>query len=178
MRYSAKGIVEAAGISRVAELSGISEEKAREQVEYLVENTNALPESTEDKAMDFALAALAIETATLRHAGTLEEVYTAAGRAYVQTGKDLFDVKRIVMTGGAFLHLNRQAPLVGEQAELAGYAMYNDRLPQSLRPKKAELMVDSHYILAAMGLLSGYAPNVALELLKEIVEGAVDDGFV
>ena len=160
MRYSVHGIAESAGISRLAELAGLSEDKTCQHIDWLATHTNALPQNNEQEALDFALAALAIETATIRHAGSLAEVYTAAGPAYIQTGKDLTGVGRVVMTGGALINANRQG-------ELAAYALYNDRYPQSLRPKQAELLVDKQYILAAMGLLSSYAPHVALRILKE-----------
>jgi len=160
MRYSAQGIVDSAGIKRVAEQAGLSEEAVTERVQYVATHTDAIPETNEQKAVDFALAAMAIETATLRHSGSVEEVYTTSGRALVQTGKDLADVKTIVMTGGSLLNTDRQKDLVS-------FALYNDREPQSLRPKKVGVLIDKHYILAAMGLLSGYVPEVASEMLKE-----------
>jgi uncharacterized protein (TIGR01319 family) len=158
MRYSVQGIVEAAGASRIAKLSGLSTEQVIEQVQHLSEHTDTLPTNNDEKALDFALAAMAIETATLRHAGSFEEVFTTSGRALVQTGKDLTEVKTIVMTGGALLNTDRQN-------ELAMHAFFSDMQSQSLRPKKANLLIDKHYILAAMGLLSGHAPTVALEIL-------------
>jgi len=159
MRYSAQGIIEAAGISRIAELAGLSEEKASKQVNHLTKSTDTLPETGEQKKLDLALAAMAIETATLRHAGTLEEVYTTSGRALIQNGKDLTDVQTMVITGGVLLNTDRQA-------ELAGYAKYNDKEPQSLRPKKAKMLIDKHYIFAAMGLLSTHSKTAALEIMK------------
>jgi uncharacterized protein (TIGR01319 family) len=163
MRYSVQGITEAAGISRVAELAGISEEMVQEQVGRLTEQTDFLPQSLGQKALDFALAALAVETATLRHAGSLEEAYTASGRVYIQTGKDLTGVDRVVMTGGALLHADNKT-------ELAEYALYSGRYPHSLRPKQAELLVDNSYVLAAMGLLCGHAPHAALHILKSSLQ--------
>ena len=160
MRYSAPGVVDAAGIARISEVSGLSEEFVLEGVARLATETDSLPQTPEQKALDFALAALSIETATLRHAGTIEEVFTTSGRAFVQTGKDLTDVSRIVMTGGALLYADKHW-------ELASYAKQSDLFPFSLRPKKADLLVDKHYILAAMGLLSGIAPLPALRILKE-----------
>jgi uncharacterized protein (TIGR01319 family) len=161
MRYSAQGVAEAAGLSRIADLAGLPVDTAEKQICYISEHTDSLPESNEQKALDFSLAAMAIETATVRHAGSLEEIYTTSGRAYVQTGKDLTDVKTVVMTGGALLHTDRQN-------ELIKYASYNDFKPQSLRPKKAKLLLDEHYIMAAMGLLSKSKPTVALELMKTL----------
>jgi uncharacterized protein (TIGR01319 family) len=165
MRYSVHGIVEAVGVSKIAELSGLSTEQVIEQVQYLSEHTDTLPTSNEQKSLDFALAAIAIEAATLRHAGTLEEIFTSSGRALVQTGKDLTEVKTILMTGGALINTDRQK-------ELATHALYSDTQPQSLRPRKANILIDKQYILAAMGLLSGYAPAVAQKILSaNIVKG-------
>jgi len=159
MRYSVCGIVEAAGISRVAELAGLLEADTAERVKQLSRNTGSLPQTAEDKSLDFALASLAIETASIRHAGSLEEVYTAFGLSYAQTGKDLTRVGNTILTGGALLN-------AGRQAELGVYAFYNEMHPQSLRPKKSKLLIDSHYILAAMGLLGEYEPTAALGILK------------
>jgi len=159
MRYSAGGIVEATGVSKIAGLSGLSEETVISHVKYITDNTGALPNTADMKSLDFALAASAIETATIRHTGSLEEVYTSSGRALVQTGKDLTDVASMVMTGGALLHTDRQQAL-------ARYALYSDNYSQSLRPQKANLLVDKHYILAAMGLLSKHAPDLALKIMN------------
>ncbi|MCL2153176.1 MAG: methylaspartate mutase accessory protein GlmL [Oscillospiraceae bacterium] len=170
MRRSAPGIVEAVGISRVAKLAGLSEETTRNHLDRLATHSDALPQNPESKALDFALAALAVETATLRHAGTLTETYTAAGRAYIQTGKDLTYIDKLVMTGGALLHSERQE-------ELASFAMRSDLYPQSLRPKQAELFVDSRYILSAMGLLSSYEPRTALNILKTNLNSPSSDNL-
>jgi len=163
MRYSAQGIIDAAGISRITQLSKLPEKTALLLVQHLTNHPDTLPDTGEQKALDFALAAMAIETATLRHAGSLEEVYTSSGRALIQTGKDLTGVQTIVMTGGALLNTDRQT-------ELAANALYSEKEPQSLRPEKAKLLVDKHYILAAMGLLSGYVPAAATEIMKSCIQ--------
>ena len=161
MRYSVSGIVEAGGMQRIIELAGstgLQGESVQEYIQYITNHTDALPVTTVQKNIDFALAAVAIETATQRHAGTLEEVYTSSGRAYIQTGKDLTDVETIILTGGALLNSDMQT-------ELAKHALFNEMKPQSLRPKKAEIFTDSHYIIAAMGLLSTCAPGAATEIM-------------
>jgi len=162
MRISASGIVETAGIERLVEVSGLSVKYISEKVQYYSENTNFLPVTTEQQSLDFALASVAIETAIKRHAGEIEEVYTIAGRAFMQSGKDLSDVKTIVMTGGALLHSSNQK-------ELAKYALYNEKEPFSLRPKRARLYSDKSYIMAAMGLLGTYKPKSAIEIMKKSV---------
>lgn len=160
MRYSITGVVEAAGIARVARLAGMTVPAAEKLVDWVTHHTDALPDSNELKALDSAIAALAIETAAIRHAGTLEEVYTASGVAYAQTGKDLTDLDQVIFTGGALIHAENPP-------ELAANALYHNKQPQSLRPKQAEVLIDKQYILAAMGLLAGYAPEAALNVMKK-----------
>jgi len=160
MRYSAAGIVEAKGAMRVSELSGVDESDVFSRVDYLFHNPSCLAQSDSDSQLDFALAALAIEVASLRHAGCIEEVYTAAGRTYVQFGKDLTETKSLILTGGALIHSEKQI-------ELSKFALYSDSFPESLRPRKADLLIDNEYILAAMGLLSTHAPGAALKLMLE-----------
>lgn len=160
MRYSVQGIAEAAGYPRLAQLAKLPEEKARELVEYLAAHTDSLPDTPELDQMDFALASLAIETAVARHCGTMEEVFTLAGTALAQTGKDLTGVERLVLTGGALIHAKNVK-------EIAAHALYSARQPESLRPMQAEVLVDQSYILAAMGLLAGHHPISALNVMKK-----------
>ena len=35
--------------------------------------------------------------------------------------------------------------------------------------KNAKILIDKHYILAAMGLLIGYQPRAALQIMKEYI---------
>jgi uncharacterized protein (TIGR01319 family) len=160
MRYSAPGVLEAAGAERLAALAKIPPEEAAKRAAQLEADPGLLPETSEDAAFDFALAAAAVETAVGRHAGTIEEVYTPTGPVFVQTGKDLSGVSRIVLTGGAVIHSKRVA-------EIGSFALYQKAQPASLRPQKAEVYVDSSYILAAMGLLAETAPRCALRIMKK-----------
>lgn len=160
MRYSVHGIVAAGGVKKICELSGIDEGKAAELVDYLAEHTEVLPQTDELERLDFALASTAIETAVTRHAGTLELVYTPMGPTFVQTGKDLSEAKRIVVTGGALIHTKRTT-------EIALHALYSEAQPNSLKPKDAKIFIDRSYILAAMGLLSEHYPQTALRIMKK-----------
>ena len=160
MRYSIHGIVQAAGLARVSQLSGLSEQRAAELVDRLAQFTDTLPDTDELARLDFALASLAVETAVTRHAGVMEEAYTMMGLTYVQTGKDLRDVRQIVVTGGSLIHTPRAK-------EIAAHAMQNPQKPMNLLPQKAKIRVDRRYILAAMGLLSRTAPQTALRIMKK-----------
>jgi uncharacterized protein (TIGR01319 family) len=164
MRYSVQGIVDAAGIQRVAQLAGLSKERVEEMVSLLKAHPDTVPNNDPElEALDFALASLAIEEAVTRHAGTMEETYTMLGLTYVQSGKNLTNVKQIVVTGGSLIHTRRTA-------EIAAHALYDPAHPGSLRPKTADIWVDRTYILAAMGLLSIHYPETALRIMKKELE--------
>lgn len=164
MRYSVYGIVEAAGVQRLSQLSGLPEKRVEELVAYLREHTDRVPDGDKElEALDQALASLAVETAVARHAGTMEETYTMMGQTFVQTGKDLTRVKQIVVTGGSLIHTKNTV-------DIAKFALYSPAQPMSLRPKKADIWVDRSYILAAMGLLSSRYPQTALRMMKKELE--------
>jgi len=164
MRYSIHGIVDAAGINAVAALSGLTADRVRELVDYLGTHTDVVPgDDPELEALDYALASLAIETAVSRHAGTIEETFTMMGQTFVQSGKNLTEVRQIIVTGGSLIHTKRTA-------QIAAHALFDPANPASLRPMRAEIRVDRTYIIAAMGLLSSHYPQAALRILKKELE--------
>lgn len=164
MRYSVQGIVDAAGLNRISQISELSEDRVSELVEELKRHTDMLPNGdAELETLDYALASCAIDEAVTRHAGTIEETYTMMGQTFVQEGKNLMKVKQIVVTGGSLIHTKRTE-------EIAAHALYNPQKPNSLRPKKADIWVDRTYILAAMGLLSSRYPRTALRIMKKELE--------
>ena len=164
MRYSIQGILDAAGLPKISALSSLSEERILALVEELKENTEKVPEGGDDlEALDHALASAAVEEAVRRHAGTISETFTMLGQTFVQEGKDLTEVKQIVVTGGSLIHTKRTE-------EIASHALYSPSDPGSLRPKSADVWVDRTYILAAMGLLSSYHPQAALRIMKKELE--------
>jgi uncharacterized protein (TIGR01319 family) len=167
MRYSAGGVLAAAGADRLAALAGLSQGEAVELVDYVSAHTDALPaDPAADprlETLDFALAAAAVETAVTRHAGCLEQIYTPMGLSYIQTGKDLREVARLVATGGALIHSKRPAIILSQ-------AFYSQARPFSLKPKRAEIFIDRKYILAAMGLLAGQDPDCALAIMRKELE--------
>lgn len=164
MRYSIWGIVEAAGIDRICQISGLKKERAEELIAYLAQHTDIVPDDNEElEALDFALASMAIEEAVRRHAGTIEETYTMMGQTFVQEGKNLTKVRQIVVTGGSLIHTRRTE-------QIAANALYSPAQPTSLRPKRANVWVDRTYIMAAMGLLSTHYPQAALRIMKKELE--------
>ncbi|HHX93030.1 MAG TPA: MutL protein [Clostridiales bacterium] len=164
MRYSIHGIVEAAGDMRICQLSGLPSERIEELADRLSKNPDIVSNGDEElEALDYALASMAIETAVARHAGTIEETYTIMGKTYIQEGKDLRDVSRVILTGGSLIHTKRTA-------EIASHALYSVSNPMSLRPVAADIRIDRNYIVAAMGLLSTHYPEIALRIMKKELE--------
>lgn len=163
MRYSAAGVADAVGMEHLQQLSGLLEDEVQKQLDQIQKQPGILAVTPAQKAFDDALAAAAIEVAMSRHAGTLEEVYTPMGQVFAQSGKDLRNVRNLVLTGGAIIH--------NESVEkVAAHALFKPGLPISLKPKQADIYVDKQYILAAMGLLSEIDPDAAYQIMeKELV---------
>lgn len=161
MRYSIYGILEEVGIEKICKLSNLSISKCEEIINNLYNNPDTIPSNDKDLInMDNILASLAIEIATTRHAGKIEKAYTTSGIAYVQSGKNLTNINKVVVTGGSIVHLEKVNNIIN-------HALYSEEKPNSLRPKKADILVDRKYILSAMGLLSEYYPKTAIRIMKE-----------
>lgn len=160
MRYSAAGIVEAAGIANICRLSGLSEERAWELIEQITSHTDMLPDTEDVAKLDFALASMAVRVGMTRHAGYVEKVFTPVGEAFLQTGKDLSRVEKVIITGGSLIHADNVK-------KIACQALYDLKEPMSLKPQHAEILVDKEYILSAMGLLSKYDAETALKIMKK-----------
>jgi uncharacterized protein (TIGR01319 family) len=160
MRYGLSGIVDEVGIARLSELSQLDRAEFEYWCQACHDDPSLLPLQQQVRAFDFALAGMAVKIATGRHAGKLEEFYTPLGVAYAQTGKDLRNVRTIVATGGSLIY----APGL---KEILTFALYDPQEPGSLRPERANFLVDRKYLLSAMGVLSEKDPNTALRIMKK-----------
>lgn len=158
MRYNAPGILEAIGMETLCELSGLSGEKVEAVLSVYRSNPETLPMSDEEKQVDRALASAAISLALTRHAGNLERVFTPIGPVYQQTGKDLTQTKRMILTGGALIFAPDLKHVLDDALKLPD--------AMSLIPRQVQSVRDSEYLLSALGLLSGYDPEASLTLLK------------
>lgn len=158
MRYNAQGILEAAGSDTLCELSGLNPEQLANVLQSYADYPAKLPHSDEERRVDRALASAALSLALERHAGNLERVFTPIGPIYQQTGKDLTQTQRMIVTGGALIYSNDLTSIVKDAL----------RLPDamSLIPRTIKVVKDSEYLLSAMGLLSEHDPEVSLTLMK------------
>ena len=160
MRYSAEGVLEAVGTEALSQISGLDNETLIEKIDFLRNHPDSLPKTEIDIALDLSIAQSAVKVALTRHAGKLETIYTAQGPAIVQLGKDLTEIKHLILTGGAIIH-NPDAE------RIAKAAMFDSVNPDTLKPKAAAVYIDTSYVLAACGLLSETNPKVALQLMKK-----------
>ncbi|MDH5748494.1 MAG: methylaspartate mutase accessory protein GlmL [Rhodospirillales bacterium] len=156
MRHNINSIIEETGVEIFAADSGLDRDRVAVLTELFSKNVGRLPETSDERAFDHALARAAVGLSVRRHAGTVETAYTPMGPVIVQHGKDLRNVTALIGTGGALVH--------GENSDsILAAALADKSDPMSLRPRAPKLFLDKDYILYACGLLSMVEPDVALD---------------
>lgn len=164
VRYSAEPLSEAAGMENICRLSGLS----RSEADACMEKIRRSPDITSSRepsvgALDVGLAGMAVRLATRRHAGRIEEHFSPFGTVYVQRGKDLTGIRKVIGTGGPIIDSISPWSVLNQ-------AKYDPEQGDVLCPKKPEFLVDREYILAAMGLLSDSCPELAFDIMvRELV---------
>lgn len=157
MRHNARAIVDAVGIDSFAAETDFTSDEVEAMLHKIDADVERIPEDDSEAAFDLALARNAVSRAIVRHAGRIEIKQSVTGPVTIQYGKDLTTVQTVVGTGGVLVH--GKAP----EKTLAA-ALYDDRTPESLRPKNPRLMIDSGYALYAVGLLATVNKDAALKL--------------
>ncbi len=174
MRHNAGAIVEAAGADAIARDSGIPDNELDAALAPLLADVERLPRDACEHALDRALARAAIRLAVGRHAGTIETVYTATGPVSMQRGKDLSEVDVVIGTGGPVVHAR-------DPASILSAALADPSEPASLRPRRPRMVIDSEYLLFAVGLLAEVEPDAALALgldhMRDCATEAADGHF-
>ena len=165
IRYNAASILEVAGLDmverkmRLISEEGPEPEALQKMAEFLSVNVGRVPENNVDRLVDAGLASTAVDIATRRHAGVIEEAFFPSGTVRIQRGKDLTEVKCVVGTGGIFAYSDLQLHILRS-------ACFDKGFPESLRPAFPDCLVDEAYILYALGLLAEFAPLNALRIFK------------
>ncbi len=163
IRYNAHTILRLCGSEKILENARCSHPDLAKKLEALSSRVESLPESAEDRDLDFALAACASRVAMQRHAGTIEALWGPQGQYFVQYGKDLTGIEHLIGTGGIFIH----HPNAGE---ILGKTRFSPDDPLSLRPKNPTFYLDTHYCLFAVGLLAGRYPEKACRIAKKYLK--------
>lgn len=168
MRVSAAALYETAGryIVTEAEKRGHSKEAVEEFVRRVHAHTEFRPESDVERELDLILAKACVRHATARHAGRVREVFTPTGKVYVQRGKDLRRIKRIIGTGG---YLARCEDAEVYEAATAADPGGEER---ALLPESPEHYRDSAYLFPLLGnVVAAHrraAVTIALNSLKKV----------
>lgn len=162
VRVSAESLLLAAGRERIVEklkMNGVNI-NIDKVVKKLSTNIGIIPRTQQEYAIDAALAQSAVEIATERHVGSIEEFFTPSGVFYIQKGKDLTDIKYIIGSGGPIVYSR-------DPSRILKGALFDENKPFLLKPRNPKLLVDENYVLWAMGLLADVAPGIALKIIKE-----------
>jgi len=160
VRYSIPSLVSEAGLTKIAQGCGLSEEMVEDWLTICQSDTSTVAESgTMGATIDDELAASCVEISMLRHAGTLESVYTPMGEMMIQTGKDLGDVEFLIGSGGSVINSPNAEQILQR-------ALASPIAPFSLKPRAPRIIIDSQNILTAMGLLSRVDKDAALAIMK------------
>jgi uncharacterized protein (TIGR01319 family) len=165
IRYNANSILQIAGRKKIEERFAFSDRVSGQidveaAVQHLSNHIGAVPQSEEEFLIDMSLASAAVDIATRRHAGRIEDVYFPTGKVRIQHGKDLMNIKSVIGTGGIFAYGK-------EPHRVLEAGCYHPGSPESLRPLDPEFFIDECYILFAVGLLAEVAPAKALRMMKK-----------
>ncbi len=162
MRYSAPGIVKS--LNR-QEIEFINKEKGVDielEVERRYQDVKCLPTNQHDEFIDQLLAEMCAYRAMHRHCGRIEKVFTPMGTVYNQVGKDLTNIRYVIGSGGVTINSKNKKDILIKTTNI----LHSET---ELRPSHPHLMIDSKYIMAAMGLLSKKEPLLALKLMKKYI---------
>jgi len=134
---------------------GIDIEKMKQ---FLIEYSY-VPKNIVQNRFVFELTKKCTQVALDRHVGDMKKIYTSSGQKIIPDGKDLSQIKHIILTGGALINLKNTEGIVSD---------YIKRNPTKLLPRESvEIIKDNDYIMASVGVLSLKYPEVAYKLLKK-----------
>lgn len=121
-------------------------------VDRITQQTGYLPEIPRYRGYDRILADICMTQAVQRHAGVRKRVFTEQGESYVQSGKNLRMVEKMILTGGFFSSLTQQEvkdyPIIQFQKDDLSSSEKISLVPQNLNYYQ-----DKHYLIPLLGNL-------------------------
>ncbi|MEJ7741488.1 MAG: glutamate mutase L [Nocardioidaceae bacterium] len=166
MRWSAVSTIEAA----IAVGLQVEEELAY-AAQARLDDPSMVPTTPSHRAQDLAIAAAAATLAVRRHSGRQQVVFSPDGRLVERTGKDLREVDLLIGSGGVLRH-NRRADALGVMRAATGDHVEGGWLV----PRDPRVVIDSDYVLAAVGLLAEAHPAAAYALASTLWRGGPGEG--
>lgn len=128
-------------------------------IELIMKDYKAIPKNEDERRFVERLTREAVLKAVQRHAGRIRNVYGPSGRSSLAEGKDLSEVKYIVGTGGALTRLPANIEIMKQIAK------HNQTGMLLFPTSEAEILVDSDYIMASLGVLSKVHRESAFRLM-------------
>jgi uncharacterized protein (TIGR01319 family) len=129
------------------------------ELDELIAQYSYIPTTKPERKLVYELTKKCTHLALDRHVGDLRRVFTSSGQKIIPEGKDLTQVKYILLTGGSLIHLNHTEEIVHE---------YLSKNPRKLLPNKhVRILRDQDYIMASIGVLSLKYPGVSVRLLRK-----------
>ncbi len=159
LRHNADHIIHETGMAKMMALCAMKEDDINQILDRFKQDAAVLPQTDKERQLDKVMGQQAIAIAVRRHAGQLRNQYTSEGAVTIQVGKDLSDVKYVIGTGGPILHESNARDLLAQ-------SLFDHSDPTALCPKNPRFLLDEHYILSAMGILSVHYPLTALRMMK------------
>ena len=130
-----------------------------EEYHKLKQNYEVIPKGLQIKIVE-ELTFVCIINALERHAGKYVSFYGSSGKTTLAQGKDLTNVGYIIGTGGPLTRLSN-----GENIIKAAITSLKDDI---LKPANSvTVLIDHHYLMASLGVLSLKYPEASLKLLLE-----------
>lgn len=134
-----------------------------DQVQYLIEHHLPIPVEEDQKQFVERLTQEAVILSSHRHAGGFRDIFGSSGKVKMAEGKDLTGVKFIVGTGGALTRLPSRVEILKKIA-------HSNRGDKLLPNPECVILIDNHYIMASLGVLSKEYPEAALLLMKKSLD--------
>jgi uncharacterized protein (TIGR01319 family) len=142
--------------------SGLSPSKFRGFIFKAAAEPNYLPQSEEEIRFDEILAKACVYHGLRRHAGSIEETYTSAGKVFVQQGKDLRGIGKWILSGG-FLSRRQTADICRDALSAARH----NAGKLHLLPQQVDYYADAQYIVPLLGNLAIDFPAEAVCLVED-----------
>lgn len=169
LRVSATGIVQTAGVNALLSFVdpslGVKGDFLEEFAARLEDDPEYIPSTDVERAVERAMALCAIKIALRRHAGHFAQesdpvLGTMAGAA---VGRDLREVGTVICVGGIFVHSGQ-----GMRDEIVRRC-FEDTGISLLPPHPPRVVLDSDYLMFAMGVLGHRYPEAALKFMKRYI---------
>ncbi len=116
-----------------------------------------VPQNDKERKLVLRLTREAAGVALRRHAGRTRYLFGPSGRTTVAEGKDLTEVRWVIGTGGALTRLPGGDEILED--------ILDRPAPDGLYPRRARVLIDCDYIMAAAGMISRVDGDAAAALL-------------